>query len=43
MEIGKVPDDVLKRTVFNKIRKSRGDVVLGPGIGEDCAAIEFGN
>lgn len=42
MEIGKVPENVLKRSVFRKIQYKRDEVLLGPGIGEDCAAIKLG-
>lgn len=40
MKIGKVPENVLKRAVFKQIKHSRPEVLLHPGIGEDCAAIE---
>lgn len=41
MEIGKVPEDVLQRSVFNRIRKRRPEVLVHPGIGEDCAVLAF--
>lgn len=40
MNIGKVPENVLKRSVFKQIRQMRPEVLLHPGVGEDCAAIE---
>lgn len=40
MEIGKVPENVLKRAVFKQIKHVRPEVLLHPGVGEDCAAIE---
>lgn len=40
MEIGKVPENVLKRAVFKQIKHVRPEVILHPGVGEDCAAIE---
>lgn len=40
MEIGKVPENVLKRAVFKQIKHTRPEVLLPPGVGEDCAAIE---
>lgn len=40
MEIGKVPENVLKRAVFKQIKHYRPEVIMHPGIGEDCAAIE---
>lgn len=42
MESGKVPNEVLNKIVLSKINKFRKDVILRPGIGEDCAAIDFG-
>lgn len=42
MEIGKVPENVLKRAVFKQIHRRRPEVLLHPGIGEDCSAIEIG-
>ena len=42
MEIGKVPENVLKRAVFKQIRRRRPEVLLHPGIGEDCSAVEAG-
>lgn len=38
MNIGKVPENVLKRAVFKQIRHRRPEVILHPGVGEDCAA-----
>lgn len=42
MESGKVPNEVLNKLVLSKINTFRKDVLLRPGIGEDCAAIDFG-
>jgi len=42
MESGKVPNEILNKFVLSKITKFREDVILRPGIGEDCAAIDFG-
>ncbi len=42
MESGKVPNDVLNKIVLSKINKFRDEIILRPGIGEDCAAIDFG-
>ena len=39
MKVGKVPENVLKRSVMKQLHFTRDEVVLGPGIGEDCAAI----
>lgn len=40
MEIGKVPENVLKRAVFKNIHHRRKEVLVHPGVGEDCAAVE---
>ncbi len=42
MESGKIPNEVLNKIVLSKINTFRKDVILRPGIGEDCAAIDFG-
>lgn len=42
MEIGKVPENVLKRAVFKQIHHRRSEVILHPGVGEDCSAVEVG-
>ena len=41
MKTGKVPEAVLKRSVFKQIRYKRDEILVGAGIGEDCAAIEL--
>lgn len=41
METGKLPNNILEKIVFNKIRKNRSEVIIRPGIGMDCAAIAF--
>lgn len=42
MEIGKVPIEVLKEIIFSNIKHRRSEVLVRPGIGEDCAVIDFG-
>lgn len=42
MKIGKVSESILKRAVFKQIKTKRDEVVLGPGVGEDCAAVQLG-
>lgn len=42
MEIGKVPENILKRAVFKQIRHRREEVILHPGVGEDCSAVAVG-
>lgn len=39
MKIGKVPETVLKRSVFKQIRHRREEVLVRPGVGEDCAVV----
>lgn len=41
MKIGKVPENVLKRSIFKQIHTKRPEVVLGAGVGEDCAAVKL--
>lgn len=41
MKIGKVPENVLKRSVFKQLHTRRPEVVLGAGVGEDCAAVKL--
>lgn len=43
MKEGKIPPELLKSLVFNNIKVRREEVILRPEIGEDCAAIDFGN
>lgn len=42
MKIGKIPEAVLKRSVFKQIRHRREEVLVRPGIGKDCSLIELG-
>lgn len=42
MQIGKVPENILKRSVFKRIHHRRPEVLLHPGVGEDCSAVEAG-
>ena len=39
MKIGKLPESVLKRSVFKQLHTKRKEVCQGAGVGEDCAAI----
>ena len=43
MRIGKIPEVVLKRSVFKIIRHRRKEVLVRPGVGLDCAHVEIGN
>ncbi len=39
MNLGKVPEAVLKRSVLNQIGHRREEVLVGPAIGEDCSVL----
>lgn len=39
MNIGKVSESVLKRSILKQIRHRREEVLVGPGVGEDCGVI----
>lgn len=41
MNVGKVPESVLKRSVLRQIHTKRQEVLLGAGVGEDCAAVRL--
>jgi hydrogenase expression/formation protein HypE len=41
MEIGKLPNEVLKDRVISKIEIKNKDILVGPGVGEDCSIIAF--
>lgn len=41
MEIGKISESVLKRSVLKQLRHRREEVLVGPGVGEDCGVIEL--
>ena len=42
MDIGKVPEAVLKRAVIGKAGScKRNEVMMGSAVGEDCAALEL--
>ncbi len=41
MEIGKLPENILKRSVIKQLHTKRPEVVTGPCVGEDCAAVEL--
>jgi hydrogenase expression/formation protein HypE len=43
MRIGKLDNDLLKRIVIDKIKFRRPEVTTRPGVGEDCAVIDFGD
>lgn len=39
MEVGKVSESVLKRTILKQIKHRREEVLVGPGVGEDCCVV----
>ncbi|HEX3077314.1 MAG TPA: AIR synthase family protein [Lachnospiraceae bacterium] len=39
MKVGKLPETVLKRSVFKQIRHRRDEVLVRPGVGIDCSVI----
>ena len=43
LPIGKLDSDVLKKLIFDNIIFKRDEVLTGPGIGEDCAVLDFGD
>ena len=43
LETGKLDSDLLKQIVFDKIAYRSDDVRVRPGIGEDCAVMDFGD
>lgn len=43
MEIGKLPNDLLEKIVFNNIKNKRKEVLVKAAIGEDNAIVDFGD
>lgn len=41
MEIGKLPESILKRSIFKQLHTKRDEVLQGAGVGEDCAAMQL--
>ena len=41
MNIGKIQESVLKRSVFRQLKTKRQEVLFGAGPGEDCAILTF--
>lgn len=42
MKVGKLDSKVLQKIVFDNIKLHRDEVITRPGIGEDCAVVDFG-
>ena len=43
MRLGKIPENVLKRSILKQIKTKRDEVKNGAGVGEDCAVFAFEN
>lgn len=41
MEIGKVSETVLKRSILKPLSVQREEVIYGPGLGEDCCVLKY--
>jgi len=41
MKVGKIPNDILKSVVINRIKNKREEIVVRPRIGEDCGIADF--
>ncbi len=41
MKIGKVSETILKRSIFKQLQVKRDEVIIGPGVGEDCAVLQL--
>ncbi|MCR5421509.1 MAG: AIR synthase family protein [Lachnospiraceae bacterium] len=41
MNVGKVPESVLKRSIIKQIRTKRPEILMGAAVGEDCALIKL--
>ncbi len=43
METGKIPENILKRSVFQKLTVKRPEVLVHSGVGEDCSVLSAGD
>lgn len=43
MSIGKLSNEDLNRFIIDEIKPVRSDILVRPGVGEDCAALKFGD
>jgi hydrogenase expression/formation protein HypE len=43
LDIGKLPNNILKDLIISKINNRNKDILVGPGIGEDCSVVDFGD
>ena len=42
LKVGKLDNALLSKAVINRIKCKRPEVLVHAGVGEDCAAIDFG-
>ncbi|WP_432408015.1 AIR synthase family protein [Wukongibacter sp. M2B1] len=42
MKVGKLDSELLQKIIFSNIKLHRDEVMVRPGIGEDCAVVDFG-
>ncbi|WP_432663161.1 AIR synthase family protein [Wukongibacter baidiensis] len=42
MKVGKLDSELLQKIIFSNIKIHREEVMVRPGIGEDCAVVDFG-
>ena len=42
MKIGKLPEQVLVRSVLKQAKHRREEVLVGPAVGQDCAVMALG-
>lgn len=43
LKTGKLPNELLQEIVLRHLKPQRPEVLTGPGVGEDCAVIDFGD
>lgn len=43
MKEGKLSNEALSEMIISQLEHKRDDILIGPGVGEDCAAIAFGD
>lgn len=43
MKPGKIPNEILKSLILDKLNIKRPEIIIRPGVGEDCTAIDFGS
>lgn len=42
MKTGKIPNSILKKMILDRLPAKRSEVLVRPGIGVDCSAVDFG-